>query len=125
MGDLVELLGQDLDESEFYAQMLGRLRDRLGAVNAAVWQSGETGRPALLHQVGVDQAILFRNPETQSQHDQIIATVLAKGSPGFFPAAARAEGGLEGIVEYAVMLTPVRRRGPVQATLERHTAGIS
>ncbi len=116
--EIAKLSQSDLQPTEFYDQVLGRLTMQLRAAGTAAWMcSGDT--TDLLCQ-RVNEGVSPLNGELVSEdHQQLLAVVQDSGQPNLFrPGALGPNDNFNNPTEYALGICPVKVGDQVVALLE-------
>ena len=77
--EIEQLSGQELPPQQFFDEFLTRVVQAIGAVAGGVWLLDESGRPALVAQVRLDQTGLAERPGAMATNERLLMDVLQKG----------------------------------------------
>jgi hypothetical protein len=77
--EIEQLSGQELPPQQFFGEFLTRVVQAIGAVAGGVWLLDESGRPALVAQVRLDQTGLAERPGAMATNERLLMDVLQKG----------------------------------------------
>lgn len=85
--EVANLSKADIPPGEFYSKMLDRVAGVLAAAGGAVWTLGPGPQPELQleYQINLGRANLDDDPDSRSQHDQLLKSVLESEDPTAVP----------------------------------------
>ncbi|MFY7905698.1 MAG: hypothetical protein ACOVO0_06120, partial [Burkholderiaceae bacterium] len=73
--EIEQLSGQELPPPQYFAEFLARVVAAIGAKAGGVWLVDESGRPALVAQINLEQTGLAERPGAMSINERLLLDV--------------------------------------------------